>query len=78
MRQPAVTKIQNSSSPLAIQALQFYRSRKRRLFAVAVRLLNLVWNGLSKLVRILVFGVEQVKMNVVLSSDVPSELVLVA
>jgi hypothetical protein len=78
MRQPAVTKIQNSSSPLAIQALQYYRSRKRRQYAVAARLLNHALNGPSKLVRILAFGAELAKMSVVQSSVVPSELVLAA
>jgi hypothetical protein len=63
MRQPAVTKIQNSSSLLATQALQFYKSKKLRLFADAVKSSNRASSGLLNLDKILGFGVVLAKMS---------------
>jgi hypothetical protein len=74
MRQPAVTKIQNSSSLLATQALQFYKSKKLRLFADAVKSSNHASSGLLNLDKILGFGVVLAKMSGALSSVGPSGL----
>jgi hypothetical protein len=74
MRQPAVTKIQNSSSLLATQALQFYKSKKLRLFADAAKSSNHASSGHLNLDKILGFGVVLAKMSGALSSVGPSGL----